>query len=338
MIIDNAGLDPEALGGNAAMVVCAGNDIARDSARSLARIGVNVVVADTDGAAGVRTVELIKKEGGDAAPANIGIDVQGKIDLNFLYPEVIKNCGKIDLLVIDGRCLGVDKFLADMVERRYGVIAVVGEPELASPLRETLVRQSGDDGNASVFSFNTSGCLDTEIAAAGLVGAIRFGREFHGQDIRIISGLAKIKLDNEGRSLSTKENTIELSQFQPGSKAAIAQALEKTMEAVAEEYEQLSIMVRPVAKRIFLQGTGMKTEEWRNYAAQIRHALTEGGKNENNAREYLDRLYKLHDFFAAQEVETQGWVKNQENLVTVVDTLAYRKQIVADLITLLKHS
>ncbi|MDV2988736.1 MAG: SDR family NAD(P)-dependent oxidoreductase [Dehalogenimonas sp.] len=333
MIIENAGLDPESLGGNVAVVTNAGQGLGRETAVSLAFIGASVAVVDADAAAGAETVRVIEKAGGRAI--FFQSEAFSQEQMARLYQMVLKSFGKIDLLAIDDRCLGAMEFLPGMLERRYGVIAIVGSELPAVIVKEELVKQLDADGRVAVFTFDPGGEGNAELAGAGLVGALRFGRVFHGKAVDWVTGLAKLGLDAQGQQVPAEE-TVELSGPPAGTPGAIAQALAEVMAEIEVEYERLSILVRQVAKRMFLQGTGLKVDEWRVYAFEMSQVLTDGVVDEVLTGDYLEKLGHLRDFLAAQEVEAQNWVKSDEDLISVVESLAFRRQVVNDLMSALR--
>ena len=346
MIIDNAGLDPESLGGNVAVITDAASGIGRETALALAHISTAVVAATPDVESGSAIVGLIKKRGGSAA--YIQVDTKDLEQADRFYLEAKKAFGKVDILVVtNSTCAGAGLFLTEMLERRYGIVVFLGRfsqhetgmPASESdrpPLIEAYIQRAGSDGRVAVFSFDIGGGSD-ELAAAGLVGAIRFGSEFHGKNIDYVTGLAKLKLDAEGQQIPVIENEVEMSGPASGSPSAIAQALEEVMAGLDDEYDDLSILVRAVAKRSFQQATGLKVDEWRAYAVEITQKLIGGTSGEAISDTDLENLGKLREFFTKQETEVNQWFKDPDELVAALDELTYRKQVVVDLMIALKQ-
>ncbi|MGI2336201.1 MAG: SDR family NAD(P)-dependent oxidoreductase [Dehalogenimonas sp.] len=334
MIIEEAGLDPEALGGNVAVVTQAGRGLGRVTAVGLASIGAAVAVVDNDPDAGAETVKIITKSGGRAL--FIQSETISREQMAQLCRMVVKSFGKIDLLVVDDRCAGAAEFLPGMMEQCFGVIAIAGNSTQGVANRSSLEKQLDINSRVSVFVFDFGAGVSTELAGAGLVGALRFGQAYHGQIVDWVSGLARLGLDAQGQPILVEEEAAEPKGPAPGTAAAIAQAMAEVMVEYEDEYERLSILVRQVAKRMFLQGTGLKIDEWRTYAAEMSQVLTDGLEDEVLTSDYLDKLGHLHDFLAAQEAEAQNWVRNEEDLIMVVETLVFRRQVVNDLMTALR--
>ncbi|MEN8615270.1 SDR family oxidoreductase [Dehalogenimonas sp. THU2] len=356
MIIDNAGLDPETLGGNVAVVAGAGHGIGRETARALARIGAQIVAVDKDAVSGGETVRFIEQGGGS------GIFVQADItdtdQVAGVFRESVRVFGKVDIVVDnlafhqrnhqpDSHPL-IDQFLPDILKRRYGVIVVLQTNEVESQVTEKslqmlinrLNREAPGKGMVSLLAFiadSTPGGekVDPELASAGLAGAIRFADKFHGVTIDYIAGLSKLGLDSQGQPIIPDEPPAEKAS---GSAGSIAQALEEVMTDFEAEYERLSILVRPVAKRMFQQGTGLKVDEWRVYAGEMSRVLTTGVPDDVKVAEYLNKLGRLRDYLAKQEIEAPNWFKDPDDLVAVLESLAFRKQVVADLIVALESA
>jgi hypothetical protein len=117
----------------------------------------------------------------------------------------------------------------------------------------------------------------------------------------------------------------------------ISQALVEIMVENETEYNQLSILVRQVAKRMFLQGTGLTVNEWSEYARSMSHHLSEGDLEIQKVEEYLDRLRRLFDFMDVQETQAHRWAKHENNLESVIQSLDFRKTVVKDLITVIEN-
>ncbi|TFG45431.1 MAG: SDR family NAD(P)-dependent oxidoreductase, partial [Dehalococcoidia bacterium] len=182
MIIDNAGLYPESLGGNVAVITDVASGVGSEIALALAHISTAVVAATPDVESGSAIVGLIKKRGGSAA--YIQVDTTDPEQADRFYLEAKKVFGKVDILVVTNNTgAGSGLFLTEMLERRYGIVVFLGrfsqhETGISAsesdrpPLIEAYIQRAGSDGRVAVFSFDTSGASD-ELAAAGLVGAIR---------------------------------------------------------------------------------------------------------------------------------------------------------------------
>lgn len=133
---------------------------------------------------------------------------------------------------------------------------------------EEFVRSSAPGGELTT----------AETCATGLVGTLLFAPDFHGQgDVHFLYGLAKLGLDADGKPVQTTALTGAVAPAVSDSTLGVV-ALNRKMEQIVrgnrEEYESLSMFQRPVVKRMFQQGTGLKVDEWIERA----EAMTRAGE------------------------------------------------------------
>ncbi len=83
--------------GKVALITGAGRGIGREISICMASLGADVVVADVTEGSAPTTVEEIKKEGGQAQ--FFKIDVCKTDEVNTLVQDIIKQSGKVDLLI-----------------------------------------------------------------------------------------------------------------------------------------------------------------------------------------------------------------------------------------------
>jgi NAD(P)-dependent dehydrogenase (short-subunit alcohol dehydrogenase family) len=202
---------------------------------------------------------------------------------------------------------------------------------------EEFIRQSAPGGQL----------ISAELCATGLVGAILHAREFHGQgDVFYLLGLSKLGLDPQGRPWS-------MAPAQPIAPAVLAEPseladnprqqaidLNRQLEAIVranqKEYDELSMFQRPIIKRMFQQGTGLKVEEWIASAAQMTQRLEcDAPLDASTLQGYLAQLKRMIDFITRQESDARGWIKDPQQLQVALTALIQRKAIVTKLLAIM---
>ncbi len=105
-----------------AIVTGGGSGIGRGISRHLPTEGAKVVVADVNLAGAQETVELIRKDGGEAVA--LQVDVTQKPQVQNMVAKVVDTFGKIDILVnnagVERKCLIVD-YDEDMFDKVLAV-------------------------------------------------------------------------------------------------------------------------------------------------------------------------------------------------------------------------
>lgn len=180
------------------------------------------------------------------------------------------------------------------------------------------------------------GLISPELSATGLVGAILHAGDFHGEDADYSSGLSKLSLDASGEPVVAASKPgvdamVIRGQESPGSGGALDlnQELEKILGASIEEYDRLPVFVRPVARRMFQQGTGKKVNEWLTMAQEMSIKLGSGIASSDEVTEYAGLLKRLDGFMAKQESDARNWFKKPEDLQMALDGLAERRKVIA---------
>jgi hypothetical protein len=124
-----------------------------------------------------------------------------------------------------------------------------------------------------------------------------------------------------GSTGSTRQQAIELNR-----------QLEAIVRTNQKEYDELSMFQRPIIKRMFQQGTGMKVEEWIASAEQMTHRLEDSAPLDPHVvQSYVTQLKRLASFITKQESDARGWIKDQRQLQIALDALAQRKTTVTKL-------
>ena len=232
-------------------------------------------------------------------------------------------------------------FGAGMVETPGGLQAF-GElaPRYGMSLEE-FIRQSAPGGRL----------LSAELCAAGLVGTILHAQQFHGEETDYVAGLALLGLDPTGeRAGSQPQQVVEIQRLAPDLLAE-AILLNQHMEAIVrtnqQEYEEQNRFVRPVVKRMFQQGTGLKVDEWVAQAVDMTHRLQRSGAAEIEGNEshpaldqarlaaYIASLERMANYITKQEGDARGWMKDPAQLQAALEALRQRKLTVQQLVSVL---
>lgn len=171
-----------------------------------------------------------------------------------------------------------------------------------------------------------------EVCATGLAGTLLYAREFHGQgDVHFLHGLAKLGLDAEANLIQETHNPAEEAPVpaQPDQDiVALSHQMEEILRANQAEYDSLSMFQKPVIKRMFQQGTGLKVEEWLARAEAMTGALQNQTTTSQMRAEYLVLLQRMVKFITKQESDARGWIKEPVQLEKALNALAERKSIV----------
>jgi small-conductance mechanosensitive channel len=109
--------------------------------------------------------------------------------------------------------------------------------------------------------------------------------------------------------------------------------VEAILQTTIKESDEQSLFVRPIAKRMFQQGTGMTAVEWLNQAQEMTTQLERlsGGNatlDPSRIATYIAQLQRLADYLKKQEGDAQGWIKDPEKLKEALEALQTREATV----------
>jgi hypothetical protein len=178
--------------------------------------------------------------------------------------------------------------------------------------------------------------ISAELCATGLVGTILFAPEFHGQETGYTAGLAKLGLTPEGERSDQSPKAATTTPV-PSELLNQALVLNRQVEAILQtnikEYNEQSLFVRPIVKRMFQQGTGMTAVEWLNQAQEMTTQLERlsGGNvalDSSRVATYIAQLQRLADYIKKQEGDARGWIKDPEKLKEALEALQTREATV----------
>lgn len=185
--------------------------------------------------------------------------------------------------------------------------------------------------------------VTTEVTATGLVGAVLYAPEFHGQEIGFAMGLTKLGINASGEPLrpaGPQESAPEtrapaLQSNNAPAPLMLNRKLESILQENIREYDELNLFQRPIVKRMFQAGTGLKVEEWLASAQRISRQLEEP-TGHVDVTSYIAQLKRLALFIQKQESDARGFFKNPDTLNRALEALRQRRQVVLDLIVALE--
>jgi NAD(P)-dependent dehydrogenase (short-subunit alcohol dehydrogenase family) len=194
--------------------------------------------------------------------------------------------------------------------------------------------------------------ISAELCAAGLVGTILFASEFHGQETGYAAGLAKLGLtgDGERADQATNSSVPDATVAVPVSVEAVTHALapnrqvEAILQTILHEFDEQSLFVRPIAKRMFQQGTGITAEEWRDQAhvmtTYLERLVTDSAAlDAERIGRYIAQLRRLADYLKKQKGDARSWIKDPAQLQAALTALQTREDTIrnaADVLAVLR--
>jgi NAD(P)-dependent dehydrogenase (short-subunit alcohol dehydrogenase family) len=182
--------------------------------------------------------------------------------------------------------------------------------------------------------------ITAELCATGLVGTILHARDFHGQETSYVEGLARLGLGPTGESLMAETvpaKSAPISSERTGTyqeATHLNRELEDILGAYAKEFGELNILMRPVAKRMFRQDTGMTVEDWQ-LKAQAMTRILESGNRTSELDAYTIQLGRLAEHIAKQEATVPTWIKDPQARQLALNGLQRRRETVEKLASIL---
>jgi NAD(P)-dependent dehydrogenase (short-subunit alcohol dehydrogenase family) len=170
--------------------------------------------------------------------------------------------------------------------------------------------------------------IPAELSAAGLVGTIVHAAAFHGHETSYVDGLARLGLDAYGDPLAAPTDPAET--VAPAARDGAA-ALNREVAGVIRGYErdfrEMNPLMRPVAKRMFRQDTGMTVDDWLVLVERRTREL-ESGMTDADRAAYAGDLRSLARHIAKQEAALPAWIRDREVLATALTQLRARRETV----------
>ena len=196
------------------------------------------------------------------------------------------------------------------------------------------------------------GLMPAEDCAAGFACTIVHAREYHGQVADPFQPLAKAGVLQdvlEPKPPSKPSTTAPVSAEipTPSSIVQCTRELEKVLEAVNKEFNELDMFRKMYAKGDFQRKSGMSIKDWLETATELVIELetlaqaVETGETEEANRicakiPWLkSNLEKLADYFKKTQKDAQGFIRDPEALSAALEALAHREKTVRSLVSAL---
>ena len=184
------------------------------------------------------------------------------------------------------------------------------------------------------------------MCATGLVGTILYAPAFHGQETGYAAGLAKLGLTSEGQRADQRAvvaaTPVPAHAPQLTSALALNRQVVAILQTIFAEFDEQSLFVRPIAKRMFQQGTGMSAGEWLGRAQVMTTCLEHVADGttplaSSGLADYRAELDRLANYLRKQQGDARGWIKDPEKLRAALEALAARETTVRQLATMLSQ-
>ncbi len=166
-----------------------GSGIGRETGILMAKQGARIVVADVNEKAGAETVEIIKKDGGEAFFAKL--DVSNRDQIKQVINETIERYSRIDVLINNAGIIQ-DALVAKMTEEQWDKVVNIN---LKGPFNciQAVVEQMIKQGSGVIINISSIVALygnvgQTNYAAtkAGLIGMTKtLAKELGKKGIRV---------------------------------------------------------------------------------------------------------------------------------------------------------
>jgi NAD(P)-dependent dehydrogenase (short-subunit alcohol dehydrogenase family) len=277
--------------------------------------------------------------------SGIIVTMQSADGMPYLSPYLASKVGLRSLAFSLAQEVGTDGgvwvycFGAGMVQTPGGLAAFRElAPRYGMSLDE-FIRQSAPGGRL----------ISAELCAAGMVGTILHAQQFHGGETDYVAGLALLGLTPTGeRSDAQPRQVIAAARLRPEltrQAVDLNQQVEAIVRTNQKEYDEQNMFVRPVVKRMFQQGTGLKVEDWVAQAEDMTRSLqktetasTTAGQSALDVAQlatYIISLQRMLAYITKQEGDARGWMKDPAQLQAALQALDERKQTVRQLIAVL---
>jgi NAD(P)-dependent dehydrogenase (short-subunit alcohol dehydrogenase family) len=190
--------------------------------------------------------------------------------------------------------------------------------------------------------------ISAELCATGLVGTILHAGELHGQELDYSVGLSLLGLALTGDRLQEQPASAmsgrHIDHELVGRALTLNRQVEEIIHTNIKEYDEQNRFVRPVVKRMFQQGTGLKVEAWLALAQETTSRLeraaadAEAGQvvlDPSWVESYLGHLRQMVDYISKQEGDARGWIRDPAQLQAALAALRERKESVQSLVRVL---
>lgn len=269
------------------------------------------------------------------------ITMESAEGMPYLAPYLASKVGLRSLALSLAQEVGAESgvsvycFGAGMVETPGGMAAFRRLAPYYGMSLEEFIRQSAPGGRL----------ISAELCATGLVGTILHAGELHGQELDYTVGLSLLGLTLTGERPQEQSPAAMSGRHVDHELVDHALTLNRQVEEIIhtniKEYDEQNRFVRPVVKRMFQQGTGLKVEAWLALAQEMTSRL-ERALNDAKAGQaaldpawvesYLGHLRRMVDYITKQEGDARGWIRDPAQLQAALAALRERKETVQSLV------
>ncbi|MGA9138755.1 MAG: SDR family oxidoreductase [Methanocella sp.] len=191
------------------------------------------------------------------------------------------------------------------------------------------------------------GLMPAEDCAAGLAYAIVHAKENHGQTADafkplIASGAIRMSASAEIAN-GKKPSAVQTGTPTQAGVASASKELQKVIEAVSRETEELDLFKKTWVKNDFNRKAGMSIKDWVAMSGDLTRDMEElerSGRSDaikGKLPYVISRLEKLETYFRAQAENAKGYFKDPEQRDVALAELARRESVTAVTVKALKE-
>lgn len=142
------------LRGKGAIVTGGASGIGRATVLALAQVGAKVAVLDRDESGIQSTVELVKKSGGEAIP--VTIDLAKTAEIESRVANILKQLGRIDVLVNNAGITGRFQTLLEMDEQNWDFVQTVNLKAAMLMMKHVALHMIDRGGGGRIVNLSSS--------------------------------------------------------------------------------------------------------------------------------------------------------------------------------------
>jgi NAD(P)-dependent dehydrogenase (short-subunit alcohol dehydrogenase family) len=126
LVMERTGLRRDALAGEVALITGGGGNIGLGTARSLAWLGANIVIAQRTAQTGAAAAALIDRENGSGRALFVETDIADRESVKALARKAVERFGRVDILVNNAMPMGIGGQSVldtdvDVLDKQYAV-------------------------------------------------------------------------------------------------------------------------------------------------------------------------------------------------------------------------
>lgn len=349
ILISTGTLNPNTLSGQVAIVTGGGGGIGFETARALAWLGAQVIIAEISNS-GKDAVRRINREMGNESARFIKTDIGDERSINRLAKKVMKQFGKVDIVLnnatiaplgavqelpirvwdasyrvnLRGPVLLANRLLPGMKERNYGVFVNVTSEGLA---------YMGAYESFKAAQLHLARTIDAELEGTGVIsftigpGAVYTDTlrkslpklaQFYNKTVAEMEFMFKehiISVEAAGIELPAENNIKDkpaLTPEQIGPALILCNQVRTTLIKQYQGWLERPIFERQWVFRDFKKNAGMPVELWLETLDKLKTYL------EKNDQDSIAKLYlpiiKLAEFYKHLQDLAKGYVKDPQQL------------------------